>query len=451
LVPGAKRLSRESPARQAGRPVRRHPREHSQHTQDPLYDRARMHTHRRVPLASVAVVFLLAACRGEAPSYPEHTDAAPAAAREVVRPGDTPEGIAYAPAVFAADTLYLAGQDGRDWQTGTLPDGIDAQTRAAMVNIRRVLEAAGLTQAHLVECHVYLASMDDYAGMNAAYGSAFEGRVPARTTVEVVALPGGAGVQIACIGHRDLSAVTVVTVPDGALPQPLGPYSPAVWAGDTLYLSGMGGQFPADRRLPGSLAEQSTQTLANIRTTLDAAGLTFADVVSSHAYVTAGDELPDLGPAFAKAFGEVPLPPHGVSLLPRLPGGIKVEITFVAARESRTRTSLEGPDVAGSTPRGLLAGSTFYTRTESAPDSGDRLDAQVRGVFGRVAGTLRAGGFDLDDIAHLQVEIADIGEVDRIEALVGEAFGGGPQPPRTVVQVMLPPGTVVQMRAVAAR
>lgn len=409
-----------------------------------------MNTHRRGPLATIAVVLLLAAaCRGEAPSPPEHTNGMATAVREIVRPTDTPDRVAYAPAMFAGDTLYLAGQTGRDWRTGAMADGIDAQTRAAMAGIGRVLAAAGLTHAHLVKCHVYLASMEDYAGMNAAYGSTFNGRVPARTTVEAVALPDGAAVQIACIAHRDLDAIAVVSVSEGALPSPLGPYSPAVWAGDTLYLSGMGGQFPADRRLPEPLGEQATQTLANIRTTLDAAGLTYPDVVSTHAYVTTEDELPQLEPAFARTFGDTHAPPGGTSLLPRLPGGIKVELTFVAARSHVARVPLRSPDGAGL--HGVLAGSTLYTRTESAPDAGDELDAQVRGILDRLSGTLESGLLTFADIVDLQIGIADIRDMDRLDTLLAEAFDGGSQPPRTVIQVVLRTGTSVQMRAVAAR
>ena len=71
----------------------------------------------------------------------------------------------------------------------------------------------------------------------------------------------------------------MVRPPAGSLPAPLGPYSPAVWAGDTLYLSGMGGQDPATKTVGESVEAQATQTIANITTTLKAAGLGTSDVV----------------------------------------------------------------------------------------------------------------------------------------------------------------------------
>ena len=96
-----------------------------------------------------------------------------------------------------------------------------------MDGIGAVLKAASLGYEHLVKCQVYLADMDDYAAMNEAYGSYFTGRVPARTTVQAAGLPSGAGVEIGCIGYADLAGISVVRPPAGALPAPLGPYSPA--------------------------------------------------------------------------------------------------------------------------------------------------------------------------------------------------------------------------------
>ena len=78
----------------------------------------------------------------------------------------------------------------------------------------------------------------------------------------------------------------MVRPPPGSLPAPLGPYSPAVWAGDTLYVSGMGGQDPATKTVGESVQAQVAQTVANITTTLKAAGLGLSDVVWAQGYAT---------------------------------------------------------------------------------------------------------------------------------------------------------------------
>ena len=241
---------------------------------------------------------------------------------------------------------------------------MDAQARQAMDGVGAVLKAAGLGYQHLVKCHVYLANMDDYAAMNAVYGSYFTDRVPARTTVQAAALPAGAGIQIACIGYADLARISVVRPPPGSLPAPLGPYSPAVWAGDTLYVSGMGGQDPATKAVGESVEAQVTQTVANITTTLKAAGLGVSDVAWAQGYATRLDEAAALQATLAKAVDS----PRGLVVLPRLPGPIRAELTFVATRPSAAGVNF-----------GTAAGSSENARARRADAWGaSRVDGLRR-------------------------------------------------------------------------
>jgi len=348
----------------------------------------------------------------------------------------------------AGDFLYLSGQLGRDRVTGAQPEGIAEQTRLAMENIGQILKDAGMTHANLVKCHVYLDSMDDYTGMNKVYGSFFTERVPARTTVEAVGLPGGAGVQITCIAFRDLKRISVVRPPDGSLPAPLGPYSAAVWAGDTLFVSGMGGQFPEDRRLPEPLVEQVSQTLVNIRTTLDAAKLRFSDVVWGNVYLTEPKQAGDLSAPYGQPFATGVQPPGAMIFLPRLPGAIKTEITFVATRGG-DRQVIKG-DGPGGQPRGIRAGGVLYTRGESAPDAGRGFEEQFSAVLNRLTATVRDAGMQASDVASVQVYLADMGDHASMERLFQEAFPHGPA--RTVIQEMPGHGAArVQASLIAAR
>lgn len=353
--------------------------------------------------------------------------ASPETVRRAIRPDHFPAGRPYSFGMRVGDTVYLSGQLGRNLETGTQPDGVAEQTRQAMENIGAVLAADGLGHEHLVKCHVYLASMDDYAGMNQMYGSFFTGRYPARTTVEIAGMPSGAAVQIACVAYADVSGISVVRPPEGALPGALGPYSPAVWAGDTLYLSGMGGQNPADGRVDDRVPAQVTQTLANIQTTLTSAGLGPEHVVSTHVYLT----TPDAGEGFAEAFaapfpaGTAPQP--NLVFLPRLPGGIKAELTFVAARRTDNRV---------------------YAHAVSEP--GSDVDAQARAVFERLRAAVEEGGLVWGDVALVQVYLADLADMQAVNAVFREWFPDQP-PARSVVQTRLPGESRVQIGLVAAR
>ena len=103
----------------------------------------------------------------------------------------------YSQAIRAGSTLYCAGHIPIDPKTGELvADDIATQTRRVLENLRAVLAAERLGLTHVVRTTVFLADMRDYATMNEAYASFFSARAPARTTVEVAALPRGARIEI---------------------------------------------------------------------------------------------------------------------------------------------------------------------------------------------------------------------------------------------------------------
>jgi 2-iminobutanoate/2-iminopropanoate deaminase len=96
-----------------------------------------------------------------------------------------------------ADLVFTAGQLGLDPVTNELaPGGIEAETRQALTNIKHVLEAAGSSLACVVKTTVFLRDMADFARMNAVYGEFFTENFPARSTVQVAALPKNGAVEI---------------------------------------------------------------------------------------------------------------------------------------------------------------------------------------------------------------------------------------------------------------
>jgi 2-iminobutanoate/2-iminopropanoate deaminase len=117
---------------------------------------------------------------------------------------DAPQPIGpYSQAVLAEGRLYLSGQIGIDPATGHVVSGsVEAETRQVMQNLGAVLEAAGMRHANLVKCTIYLRNMDDFAAVNAVYGTFFEpGKEPARETVEVSRLPRDVNVEISGIAY----------------------------------------------------------------------------------------------------------------------------------------------------------------------------------------------------------------------------------------------------------
>jgi 2-iminobutanoate/2-iminopropanoate deaminase len=95
------------------------------------------------------------------------------------------------------DLIFTAGQLGLDPKTGELVEGgIEAETRQALTNIQNVLEASGSSLNHVLKTTVFLRDMSEFAKMNLVYAEYFKEDFPARSTVQVAALPKGGAVEI---------------------------------------------------------------------------------------------------------------------------------------------------------------------------------------------------------------------------------------------------------------
>ncbi len=126
-------------------------------------------------------------------------------ARTVIVPdgGAKPIGP-YSPGVRAGGFLFLAGSTGTDPETNTLVDGgVGAETKRALANLSKVLEAGGSSMTMVLKTTVFMTNLQEFATMNEVYGGVFAMDPPARSTIQVAALPGGASVEIEAIAWAD--------------------------------------------------------------------------------------------------------------------------------------------------------------------------------------------------------------------------------------------------------
>jgi len=108
----------------------------------------------------------------------------------------------YSPAIRVGELLFCSGQVPLDPATGELvPGDIAAQTNQSLRNMKAVLEAAGATMDQVVKTTIFLVDMGDFAKVNEVYGKFFSTTPPARSTVQVSALPKGARVEVEAIAH----------------------------------------------------------------------------------------------------------------------------------------------------------------------------------------------------------------------------------------------------------
>jgi 2-iminobutanoate/2-iminopropanoate deaminase len=125
--------------------------------------------------------------------------------RNIVRTAEAPGAIGpYSQAVVVPmgdrRMIFCSGQIPIDPATGSFIEGdVAAQTRRVLDNLSAVLAAAGASLADVVKTTIFLANMDDFAVVNAAYAERFPHDPPARSTVQAAKLPRGAGVEIDAI------------------------------------------------------------------------------------------------------------------------------------------------------------------------------------------------------------------------------------------------------------
>lgn len=109
----------------------------------------------------------------------------------------------YSQAIKAGNLLFCSGQVGLDPATGDLAEGLEAQTRQVLANLAAVLAAGNSGLERVVKTTIFLASMADFAAVNAIYGELFQNAPPARSTFQVAALPRSALIEIEMIALCD--------------------------------------------------------------------------------------------------------------------------------------------------------------------------------------------------------------------------------------------------------
>ena len=123
--------------------------------------------------------------------------------RQAISTGGAPAAIGpYSQAIAMDGLLFCSGQLGLDPASGELVEGVEGQAERAMLNLRGVLDAAGATFEDVVKTTIFLADIGDFAVVNAVYARFMPDPPPARSTVQVAALPKGGLVEIEAIARR---------------------------------------------------------------------------------------------------------------------------------------------------------------------------------------------------------------------------------------------------------
>lgn len=108
----------------------------------------------------------------------------------------------YSQGLDLGNMVFVSGQIPIDPATGVMADTIEEQAKQSLTNLKNILAEAGLGMENVVKTVVFLADLNDFAAVNAVYETFFADPFPARSCVQVAAIPKGAKVEIECIAVR---------------------------------------------------------------------------------------------------------------------------------------------------------------------------------------------------------------------------------------------------------
>ena len=120
---------------------------------------------------------------------------------KVISTSNAPAAIGpYSQAIDLGNMVFVSGQIPVEPATGKMADTVEEQSLA---NLKAILAEAGLSMANVVKTVIFLADINDFAAVNAVYAKAFAEPFPARSCVQVAAIPKGAKLEIECIAVRE--------------------------------------------------------------------------------------------------------------------------------------------------------------------------------------------------------------------------------------------------------
>lgn len=210
--------------------------------------------------------------------------------RKAISPANWKSDGTASPSVLTHDLLFVSSMSGIDPATGKVPDDPAAQVDLALDRLQAVVHAAKLELANMVFVNPYLTAEIPMRVMNERYARRFEfGNTPARATIQVSSLPGGAHIEYTGVAVRDLTKRKAVR-PKNMTPSPTA--SPCVFAGDILYCSAKSGFIPGPHggEYASTTPHQLRQTMRNQLDNLEEADMNFEQIVSTNVYL---DDLSD--------------------------------------------------------------------------------------------------------------------------------------------------------------
>jgi reactive intermediate/imine deaminase len=330
----------------------------------------------------------------------------------------------------AGEFVYVSGVVGRLPGSQELPDGIEAQVRQALENVRAVLRSEGLDLSHVVSSNVFLSDARNFQAMNEVYRTYFPSDPPTRATVEADLPVPGALVQLTMVAARREVSRRVIT--PGGMQRPGLPYSWGILAGNTLFIAGATSRNPTTYQPEGGdVASQTRRVMQNIGKVLDAADMDYEDVVGCKVFLSDARDFRAMSEVYS-SFLPAPRPARATVRARLMNPIFRAEVQCVAVNDPSRRAVVAGggPSPTGPFSPAIQVGDRLFLagtlgRGPGGYARGD-AEAQARQTLDNILGTLRAAEMSFDDVVDVVVWVSDIRQAEAVERIVREAAPNGP-------------------------
>ncbi len=347
-------------------------------------------------------------------------------------------GSASSAGILVNQTLYVAGQSGRN-SSGAIPKDFQQEVRQSLSNVQGVLRAAGMDFGNVVWMNVYLTHVSSMEGMNQVYWKMIGDDPPARTVLGVASLPNGENIEINCIAVSSAARRRVIYPagwPQGKHIDPAG-----IEADDVLYMSAQGGVNPLTGKLAADYSGEVKQALDNVAAVAKAADMSMANVIWVNPYLRSNSD-PDhvMNKIYATYFEFGNTPGRGTIQVVDLPNQAHIVFSCIAGADLSKRTTIrprnEKPSPTASP--GILYGDTLYLSAKDAyvPALGlfsPELGIQVRMSMRSLLDGLQKADMDFSNVVSSTVYLRDVKDEDSVLSLYGTFFKDN-FPARTTLQ-----------------
>jgi len=393
-------------------------------------------TQKRVVLVAGALVWLFAIAQIILPATGRAAAAMPSFA-----PVSTHGGLVYVSGILPSEPV---------------PADFTTQATRVLDELKERLAQAGTTIDRVASTSVYLASAEDFPALNAVWVKYWPTAPPARTTV-VAQLPVvGARIQVSAIAAA-AGVNRAALLPEGWA-APAGPFSYAIHAGDTVFLSGLVPRRGSDNALvKGDVEAQTRVIFENAKAILGTAGLTYSDVVSARIFLTSASTFDRMNGIYRTYFPSDP-PARATVMTPLASPDFLIEITMTAVK-GPPRVAVVAPNADGTPGRpnpnlssAIGAGPRLFLSGMLGVLPGNASDAasQTAETLSRLERTMAVAGFGWPHVGDSVVYVTDMSTATAVVEIfktkaggrlpVGTLVGTGLMSPDGRVEIMLTAG-----------